>query len=150
LDSIKKYAQQPDIRFQSDARTTTLASAVAFPVAVVVRKPSHDSALTAARQTLALIEKDIAVLGVGSVELSIIDVRFEVEPKGTVLLELNGLLKVTPSGPTDFWPRVEGIARVLDVIQKQGQPAKDRPDVGVYTARAELSPAASETVATGT
>ena len=139
MDMVSKLAKKPDIRFQSDAGTTASTQVFEFPLDLAVRKPSHEAALATARQVLATIEKDAMALGVGAILFMAYNTRFEYETKGTILLELTGRLTLTPPTEASFWHRTEGIARVLDVIQRHCEPSKERADVGVYTGRAELS-----------
>jgi hypothetical protein len=125
-------------RFEADSGKLVGAQTVSFPIDMVVRKPSHEAALTAARQLLATLEKEAVALSAGTVTVVVDHVRFDYEQKSSMLLQLTGRLTVAIQ-PNEFWPRTEAIAKLLDVIQKQCEPSKDRADVGVQTGLAELS-----------
>ncbi len=128
----------PDIRYQSDATATVAAERILFPVDLSIRKPTHAAALAAARALMAQIETEAAQLKVGNFTINAGSIRFQHEEKGTILMQLSCILALSPTGEGAFWPRVEGIAATLDLVQKFCEPPpKGSADVGVYTGQAQ-------------
>jgi len=127
-----------DVRYQSEAVATVAAERILFPVDLSIRKPTHAAALAAARSIMTQIESEAAQLKVGSFTINAGSIRFEHEEKGTILMQLSCILALTPAGEAAFWPRAEGIAATLDLIQKFCEPPpKGSIDVGVYTGQAQ-------------
>jgi hypothetical protein len=130
--------ETPDIRYQSEAAATVAAERVLFPVDFSIRKPTHVGALAAARATMTQIESEAAKLKVGSFGIHANSIRFQYEPKGTIVLQLSCTLALTAAGEAAFWPRAEAIASTLDLIQKFCEPPpKGSSDVGIYTGQAQ-------------
>ena len=127
----------PDIRYQAEAAATVAAERVLFPLDFAVRKPTHGAALAAARTVIGQLEAEAAQLKVGDFDIQANSVRFEVEPKGSVLLQLSCTLALRLPAGTDFWNRAEAVTRTLDLIQRYCTPAKDSSDVAAYTGQAQ-------------
>jgi hypothetical protein len=127
----------PDVRYQAEAAATVAAERVLFPLDLAVRKPTHGVALAAARTVIGQLETEAAQLKVGDFDIQANSVRFEVEPKGSVLLQLSCTLALRLSAGTDFWNRAEAVTRTLDLIQRFCTPAKDTSDVAAYTGQAQ-------------
>src|SRR5712691_2477394 len=94
-----------DIRYQSDAAATVAAKRVLFPLEVSVRKPTHGAAFAAAKALIAQVEAEAEALKVGRFDIHGLSMRYELEPKGGVLLQLTCALGLTLDGTGTFWVR---------------------------------------------
>src|SRR5437764_195771 len=127
----------PDIRYQAEAAATVAAERVQFPLDLAVRKPTHGAALTAARAVIGQFEAEAAQMKAGDFDIQANSVRFEVEPKGNVLLQMSCTLALRLPAGTDFWNRAEAVTRTLDLIQRYCTPGKDGSEVAAYTGQAQ-------------
>lgn len=129
--------QPDDVRYKSDTGSLVGTEVVRLPVVVVVRKPTFDAALREAKDVLHRLQADAGQLGLGEPAVDVHDVRCVREPKPGAQVEVSGTL-VLKWGPdvAGFWPRAEGLARCLDLIQRYCEVTKSGSDVAVYTDRA--------------
>src|SRR5262245_22820701 len=98
VEVFSKMKGGADVRYQSEASATVAARQVLFPLEVSVRKPTHGAAFTAARALIAQIEAEAEALKVGRFDIQALSVRYEVEPKGGVLLQLSCALTLVMEG----------------------------------------------------
>lgn len=126
-----------EIRYQSGASDMIAAQRVAFPVEVAIRKPTHGAAFAAARSLIEQLESEAAQLKVGQFNIQASTIRFELDPKGSVVLYLTCSLVLVPGGEQAFWSRAEAITRALDLLHKYCAPGKETNDTAVYTGPAQ-------------
>jgi hypothetical protein len=127
-----------DVRYQSGASDLVAAQRVVFPLEVAVRKPTHGAAFSAARSLITQFEAEIAQLKVGKFDIQANSIRFELDPKGNIVLQLSCSLVLSLGGEPVFWSRAEAITRTLDLIQRYCTPGKESNDTAVYTGPAQI------------
>jgi len=125
------------VRYLSDAGKLIVGEVVRFPITVVGRKPTFEAGLQAVKAVLADLQRHATDFQIGDVTLDAQSVRCQLEPKSVVLVELSAELVVKwVSASTEFWTRIEGVVRCLDLLQRFcDQMTKSGSDIGFYTAR---------------
>ena len=139
MKKMNTFKQSEPARFDADPALLLESKLVVFPITISVRRSAFTDAFAITRDTISKVNTEIKSLNVGEIDIKSDRIRFDDEPKGTVLAQTSCTLHIK-LGANDVWGMVEAVAKILDVINRYSAPGGAGKEVQIYAASTNVAP----------